>query len=74
MTEERDDRNDPLFTGGVSRRGFLGSVVPAAVGVAVANEALSAPAKAPAPVPEVAAGAPSGGRNGHRRPVAELVG
>ncbi len=59
MTEERDDRNDPLFTGGVSRRGFLGSVVPAAVGVAVANEALSAPAKAPAPVPEVAAAEPS---------------
>ena len=59
MTDGSDERNDLETNGGVSRRGFLGSVVPAAVGVAVATEALGAPAKAPAPVPEVPATEPS---------------
>ena len=59
MADNRDDRGDLASPGGVSRRGFLGSVVPAAVGVAVANEALSAPAKGPEPVPQAAAGEPS---------------
>ena len=59
MADPHDDRNEPLSSAGVSRRGFLGSVVPAAVGVAVANEALSAPAISPAPPPEVAAAEPS---------------
>ena len=56
---DRDDRNDlDSGPGGVSRRGFLGSVVPAAVGVAVATEALGAPPK-PASVAELPAVEPS---------------
>jgi len=44
MVDRTDDSNDLDFgSGGVSRRGFLGSVLPAAVGVAVAKDALSAP-------------------------------
>lgn len=59
MTDDLDDRNDPLSSPGVSRRGFLGSVVPAAVGVAVAKEALSAPAAAPAASAELPAAEPT---------------
>lgn len=45
MGDRTDDPNDlDSGPGGVSRRGFLGSVLPAAVGVAVASDALSAPA------------------------------
>jgi xanthine dehydrogenase YagT iron-sulfur-binding subunit len=59
MVDTADDRNDlDSGPGGVSRRGFLGSVVPAAVGVAVARDALGAPAKA-AGVAEVPAAEPS---------------
>ena len=58
MADGRDDRHDLDANGGVSRRGFLGSVVPAAVGVAVAKEALSAPAAAPAAAPELPAAEP----------------
>lgn len=60
MVDGTDDRNglDPA-PGGVSRRGFLGSVVPAAVGAAVAKEALTAPPAAAAPVAEVPAAEPS---------------
>lgn len=58
-----DDRtDDPIGlesgSGGVSRRGFLGSVLPAAVGVAVAADALSAPLPA-APAVGVPAGEPT---------------
>ena len=41
MADGKDDRNDLDTNGGVSRRGFLGSVIPAAVGAAVAKEALA---------------------------------
>jgi xanthine dehydrogenase YagT iron-sulfur-binding subunit len=59
MVDSRNDPDDPgSGPGGVSRRGFLGSVVPAAVGVAVARDALGAPPKA-APVAEVPASEPS---------------
>jgi xanthine dehydrogenase YagT iron-sulfur-binding subunit len=59
MADHHDDRTDPVSPGGVSRRGFLGSVVPAAVGVAVATEALAAPAPAPATAAERPAGEPA---------------
>ena len=59
MAERSDDRNDLDTNGGVSRRGFLGSVVPAAVGVAVAKEALGAPAAAPAAIAELPAAEPT---------------
>lgn len=59
MADDTDDRNDPATNAGVSRRGFLGSVVPAAVGVAVAKEALSAPSAAPAPSAELPAAEPT---------------
>ena len=59
MADRTDDRNDlESVPGGVSRRGFLGSAVPAAIGVAVAKDALGAPQKA-APVSEVPAAEPS---------------
>ena len=59
MADSSDDRKEPgSGPGGVSRRGFLGSVVPAAVGVAVATEALGTPPKA-SPVAEVPAAEPS---------------
>jgi len=59
MADGSDDRNESESGhGGVSRRGFLGSVVPAAVGVAVARDALGAPPKA-SPVTEVPAAEPS---------------
>ena len=60
MVDRTDDRNDlDSAPGGVSRRGFLGSVVPAAVGVAVATEALGAPPRAAAPPAEFPAAEPS---------------
>ncbi|MBK8597389.1 MAG: 2Fe-2S iron-sulfur cluster binding domain-containing protein [Holophagales bacterium] len=59
MGDRTDDPNDlDSGPGGVSRRGFLGSVLPAAVGVAVASDALSAPA-GKAPVAELPAAEPS---------------
>jgi xanthine dehydrogenase YagT iron-sulfur-binding subunit len=59
MVDRTDGPNDLDSTpGGVSRRGFLGSVVPAAVGVAVAKDALGAPPKT-APVTEIPAAEPS---------------
>ena len=59
MVDRTDDRHDlDPGSGGVSRRGFLGSVVPAAVGVAVAKDALGEPQKA-APPAEVPAAEPS---------------
>lgn len=59
MVDSTDDPNDlDSAPGGVSRRGFLGSVVPAAVGVAVAKGALGESPK-PAPVREVPAAEPS---------------
>ncbi len=59
MVDSTDDPNDlDSAHGGVSRRGFLGSVVPAAVGVAVAKGALAESVK-PAPVREVPAAEPS---------------
>ena len=59
MVDRTDDPNDlDSGAGGVSRRGFLGSVLPAAVGVAVAQEALSAPAQA-APMVQFPAAEPS---------------
>ena len=52
MVDRTDDPNDlDSGAGGVSRRGFLGSVLPAAVGVAVAKEALSAPPSRSRPRP-----------------------
>jgi len=60
MVERKNDPDDlGSAPGGVSRRGFLGSVVPAAVGVAVATEALGAPPKAAAPPAELPAAEPS---------------
>ena len=59
MADHTEDPKDLEARAGVSRRGFLGSVVPAAVGVAVATEALSAPAAAPAAGAEVPAAEPS---------------
>jgi len=59
MADDNEDRNEPETTSGVSRRGFLGSVVPAAVGVAVAKEALSVPAAAPTAVAELPAAEPT---------------
>jgi xanthine dehydrogenase YagT iron-sulfur-binding subunit len=60
MVDRTDDRNDlDSAPGGLSRRGFLGSAVPAAIGVAVAKDALSAPAAAAPPVAEVPAAEPS---------------
>ena len=59
MVDRTDDPNDlDSGPGGVSRRGFLGSVLPAAVGVAVAKDALSAPVQA-APVSQFPAAEPS---------------
>ena len=59
MVDGTDDPKNLETNAGVSRRGFLGSVVPAAVGVAVAAEALGAPAKPVAPPPEASAAEPS---------------
>jgi xanthine dehydrogenase YagT iron-sulfur-binding subunit len=60
MVDRTDDRHDlDSAPGGVSRRGFLGSVVPAAVGVAVATEALGTPPKAAAPPAELPAAEPT---------------
>ncbi len=59
MGDRTDDPNDlDSGPGGVSRRGFLGSVLPAAVGVAVASDALSAPAQT-SPVAQLPAAEPS---------------
>ena len=59
MVDRTDDPNDlDSGPGGVSRRGFLGSVLPAAVGVAVAKDALSSPVQA-ASVSQVPAAEPS---------------
>ena len=60
MVDRTDDPNDlDSAPGGVSRRGFLGSVVPAAVGVVVAKDALSAPRAGATPVAELPAAEPS---------------
>ncbi len=59
MVERRDDRNDPETRAGVSRRGVLGAVGPAAVGVAVAPEALGATAPAKPAVAEIPAAEPT---------------
>ena len=59
MVDRTDDPNDlDSGPGGVSRRGFLGSVLPAAVGVAVAKDALSSPVQT-ASVSQVPAAEPS---------------
>jgi xanthine dehydrogenase YagT iron-sulfur-binding subunit len=59
MADDTDDRNDLETNAGVSRRGFLGSVVPAAVGVAVAREAFAAPPAPAAAVAELPAAEPT---------------
>lgn len=59
MVDRTNDPNDlDSAPGGVSRRGFLGSVVPAAVGVVVAKDVLGAPPKAD-PVAQLPAAEPS---------------
>jgi xanthine dehydrogenase YagT iron-sulfur-binding subunit len=59
MVDRTDDPNDlDSGPGGLSRRGFLGSVLPAAVGIAVAKDALSTPAQT-APVASLPAAEPS---------------